>query len=182
MTQVFDDAGVVTPVTIIQAGPCFVTQVKDVENDGYTAVQLGFGEVSTKRLTKGQQGHLGVLKRTRKVVARTRASGRSPSARVSHEQRRRLSGWTSADGEQFTAGDKVDVIGKTKGRGFAGVVKRHGYAGGVRTTASLTAGAPRFHRLGHRNGSCSEGQVDGRVVWATRASDRPKSGSGPDRC
>ena len=66
MTQIFDDNGVVTPVTIIQAGPCFVTQVKDKNNDGYTAVQLGYGDVSPKRLTRGQQGHLGVLKGEKK--------------------------------------------------------------------------------------------------------------------
>ena len=62
MTQVFDETGVVTPVTIIQAGPCFVTQVKDEKNDGYSAVQLGYGDVSPKRLTKGEQGHLGIVK------------------------------------------------------------------------------------------------------------------------
>ena len=66
MTQVFDETGVVTPVTIIQAGPCFVTQVKDEKNDGYSAIQIGFGEVSAKRLTRGEQGHLGIVKGNKK--------------------------------------------------------------------------------------------------------------------
>jgi large subunit ribosomal protein L3 len=69
MTQVFDDQGVVTPVTIIQAGPCYVTQVKDDTNDGYTAVQVGFGDISDKRLTRGQKGHLGILKGDKKRQA-----------------------------------------------------------------------------------------------------------------
>ncbi len=134
MTQIFDESGVVTPVTIIQAGPCFVTQVKDEQTDGYGAVQLGYGEVSPKRLTKGQQGHLGVLKGEKK--GRRKGKG-IPAVRHLREFR------TSSAGEyqvgqqltvtQFTIGEKVDVVGKTKGRGFTGNVKRHGYAGGVKT-------------------------------------------------
>lgn len=134
MTQIFDDSGVVTPVTIIQAGPCFVTQVKDEQTDGYNAVQLGYGEVSPKRLTKGQQGHLGVLKGEKK--GRRKSKG-IPAVRHLREFR------TSSAGEyqvgqqltvaQFEIGEKVDVVGKTKGRGFTGNVKRHGYAGGVKT-------------------------------------------------
>jgi large subunit ribosomal protein L3 len=135
MTQIFDDTGVVTPVTIIQAGPCFVTQVKDVDNDGYSAVQLGYGEVSVKRLTKGQQGHLGVLKSDKK--GRRGKDKGIPAVRHLREFRTgSVSGYKVGQAltvEQFTVGDKVDVIGKTKGRGFAGVVKRHGFAGGVRT-------------------------------------------------
>ena len=135
MTQIFDDTGVVTPVTIIQAGPCFVTQVKDVDNDGNSAVQLGYGEVSVKRLTKGQQGHLGVLKGDKK--ARRGKDKGIPAVRHLREFRTgSVSGYKVGQAltvEQFTVGDKVDVIGKTKGRGFAGVVKRHGFAGGVRT-------------------------------------------------
>lgn len=134
MTQIFDESGVVTPVTIIQAGPCFVTQVKDEQTDGYSAVQLGYGEVSPKRLTKGQQGHLGVLKGEKK--GRRKSKG-IPAVRHLREFR------TSSAGEyqvgqqltvaQFEIGEKVDVVGKTKGRGFTGNVKRHGYAGGVKT-------------------------------------------------
>lgn len=65
MAQIFDESGAVTPVTIIEAGPCYVTQVKTEKTDGYTAVQIGFSEISEKRLTKGQQGHLGLLKKGR---------------------------------------------------------------------------------------------------------------------
>jgi large subunit ribosomal protein L3 len=135
MTQVFDDQGVVTPVTIIQAGPCYVTQVKDDTNDGYTAVQVGFGDISDKRLTRGQKGHLGILKGDKK--GKRSKNNDIPAVRHLREFRT-----AKADNykvgqqltvEQFEIGDKVDVIGKTKGRGFAGVVKRHGFAGGVKT-------------------------------------------------
>jgi large subunit ribosomal protein L3 len=134
MTQVFDETGVVTPVTIIQAGPCFVTQVKDEKTDGYNAVQLGYGEVSPKRLTKGQQGHLGVLKVEKKSSRKDRGI---PAVRHLREFRTNSIGdyqvGQQLTVEQFEIGEKVDVIGKTKGRGFAGNVKRHGYAGGIKT-------------------------------------------------
>ncbi len=136
MSQVFDETGAVTPVTIIQAGPCYVTQIKDKQNDGYTAVQLGFGDVSEKRLTRGQRGHLGVLKSSKKGEAKKEGKG-IPAVRHLREFR------TSSIDEyevgqqltvsQFEVGDKVDVTGKTKGHGFTGVVRRHGFAGGVRT-------------------------------------------------
>jgi large subunit ribosomal protein L3 len=135
MTQVFDDQGVVTPVTIIQAGPCYVTQVKDEANDGYTAVQVGFGDISDKRLTRGQKGHLGILKGDKKN-RRSQDKG-IPAVRHLREFRTGKSEEYQVGQqltvEQFEIGDKVDVVGKTKGRGFAGVVKRHGFAGGVKT-------------------------------------------------
>ncbi len=110
MTQVFDEAGVVTPVTIIQAGPCFVTQVKDEQTDGYSAVQLGYGEVSPKRLTKGQQGHLGVLKGEKK--GRRKGKG-IPAVRHLREFR------TSSAGE-YQVGQQLTVaqfeIGEKSGR------------------------------------------------------------------
>jgi large subunit ribosomal protein L3 len=123
MTQIFDDNGAAIPITVIEAGPCYVTQVRDVETDGYTAVQLGFGEIKPKRLTGGQLGH---LKRND-----------LPPLRYLREFR------TKKDAEinpgdpvsvtVFEKGDHVDVIGTSKGRGFAGVVKRHGFAGGPKT-------------------------------------------------
>ena len=123
MTQIFDDNGAAIPITVIEAGPCYVTQVRDVETDGYTAVQLGFGEVKPKRLTGGQLGH---LKRND-----------LPPLRYLREFR------TKNDAEinpgdpvsvtVFEVGDHVDVIGTSKGRGFAGVVKRHGFSGGPKT-------------------------------------------------
>ena len=136
MTQVFDETGVVTPVTIIQAGPCFVTQVKDEKNDGYSAIQLGFGEVSVKRLTRGEQGHLGIVKSNKKSGRRGGDKG-IPAVRHLREFRTSNSGDYTVGQQltvaQFEPGEKVDVIGKTKGRGFAGVVKRHKFAGGVKT-------------------------------------------------
>jgi large subunit ribosomal protein L3 len=123
MTQIFDDNGAAIPITVIEAGPCYVTQVRDVETNGYTAVQLGFGEVKPKRLTGGQLGH---LKRND-----------LPPLRYLREFR------TKKDAEinpgdpvsvtVFEVGDHVDVIGTSKGRGFAGVVKRHGFSGGPKT-------------------------------------------------
>lgn len=136
MTQVYDEAGIVRPVTIIQAGPCYVTQVKTEDSDGYNAIQVGFQEVKERRLSKGQRGHLGLLKTDKKHTQRKKNNG-VPSVR--HLREFRTS--TSADYEvgqqltveQFEAGERVDVVGTTKGRGFAGVVKRHGFAGGIRT-------------------------------------------------
>ena len=136
MTQVYDEAGEVKPVTIIQAGPCYVTQVKTEDSDGYNAIQVGFQEVKERRLTRGQRGHLGLLKTDKEYPQRKKNSG-IPALR--HLREFRTSG--SADFEvgqeltveQFEAGDRVDVVGTTKGRGFAGVVKRHGFAGGIKT-------------------------------------------------
>jgi large subunit ribosomal protein L3 len=119
MTQVFDAQGNVIPVTVIQAGPCYVTQVRNSERDGYTAVQLGFGETKPARLTKGQLGHL--------------QKQQLPALRVLREFR--LVGDADVDVEEgaeikvdvFTLGERVDVIGQSKGRGFQGGIKRHGF-------------------------------------------------------
>jgi large subunit ribosomal protein L3 len=136
MTQLFDESGVVTPVTIIQAGPCYVTQVKITETDGYNAVQVGFGDVKEKRLTGGQKGHLGLHKSNKKHPSRKTGDG-APALRYLREFRTKQAGSFEVGQEltveQFAEGDRVDVIGKTKGRGFAGVVKRHGFAGGIKT-------------------------------------------------
>ena len=135
MTQVFDESGVVTPVTVIQAGPCYVTQIKTTETDGYNAVQVGFGQTKEKRLSGGQKGHLGLLKSNKK---RSRKQGDGmPPLRHLREFRTKQVGTFEVGQEltveQFAEGDRIDVIGKTKGRGFAGVVKRHGFAGGIKT-------------------------------------------------
>lgn len=133
MAQVFDDSGVVTPVTIIQAGPCYVTQVKTEDSDGYTAVQLGFGEIKDNRLTKGQKGHLGLLKK-----GRGHKKGQNiPALRYLREFRAKdVAGHTVGQTltvDLFETGDRVDVTGKSKGKGFAGVVKRYGFGGGIKT-------------------------------------------------
>ncbi|GJM40049.1 MAG: 50S ribosomal protein L3 [Ardenticatenaceae bacterium] len=133
MAQVFDDSGVVTPVTIVEAGPCFVTQIKTEDTDGYTAVQLGFEEISEKRLSKGQKGHLGRLNK-----GRGRKKGQDiPALRFLREFRTKdvtdYSVGQALTVEQFEIGDRIDVTGKSKGKGFAGVVKRYGFGGGIKT-------------------------------------------------
>ncbi|MCA9934008.1 MAG: 50S ribosomal protein L3 [Ardenticatenaceae bacterium] len=136
MTQIFDEMGGVTPVTIVQAGPCFVAQVKTKESDGYEAIQIGFGEVKERRLTQGQKGHLGLLKTDKKHLRRKSSSG-IPAVRHLREFRTGNAAeyqvGQTLTVEQFEEGDRVDVTGKTKGRGFAGTVKRYGFGGGVRT-------------------------------------------------
>jgi large subunit ribosomal protein L3 len=123
MTQIFDETGAVVPVTLIEAGPCYVTQIRNSRTDGYTAVQLGFEEIKPRRLTGGQLGH---LKRND-----------LPPLRYLREFRFDLvDEVTEGDKltvELFAVGDKVDIIGTTKGKGFAGGVKRYGFGGGPRT-------------------------------------------------
>jgi large subunit ribosomal protein L3 len=136
MTQVFDESGIVTPVTIIQAGPCYVTQVKTVDSDGYDAVQVGFGDTKEKRLTGGQKGHLGLLKSNKKHPNRKTTDGLSAVRHLREFRTKEAAAYEVGQAltvEQFSEGDRVDVSGKTKGRGFAGVVKRHGFAGGIKT-------------------------------------------------
>jgi large subunit ribosomal protein L3 len=120
MTQIFDETGEVVPVTVIEAGPCYVTQIKTTERDGYEAVQLGF--VEAKRLNKPQRGHLpkGVpdLRHLREVAVEDIST---------YEVGQKI------DAGIFSVGDLVDVSGTSKGKGFAGVMKRHGFAGGPKT-------------------------------------------------
>lgn len=122
MTQIFDDNGTAIPVTIIEAGPCYVTQIRSVETEGYSAVQLGFGETKPKRLTGGQLGH---LKRNDLPPLRYLREFRIKDADVNEGDQLTV--------EMFEVGDHVDVTGTSKGRGFAGVVKRHGFRGGPKT-------------------------------------------------
>jgi len=136
MTQVFDENGVVTPVTIVQAGPCYVTQVKTQNTDGYSAIQVGFGEVSEKRLTSGQKGHLGLLKTDKKHPQRKKNKGIPALRHLSEFRTKNAADYKVGQVltvEQFAAGDHIDVTGKTKGRGFAGTIKRHGFGGGPKT-------------------------------------------------
>jgi large subunit ribosomal protein L3 len=123
MTQVFDDRGEVIPVTVIEAGPCFVTQVKTEERDGYTAVQMGFQEIKPKRLTGGELQHL--------------QKNQLPPLRYLREIR--VSDVQDYEAGQkitvgtFDEGELVDVTGTSKGRGFAGGIKRHGFHRGPKT-------------------------------------------------
>jgi large subunit ribosomal protein L3 len=122
MTQIFDNTGAAIPVTLIEAGPCYVTQVRTVENDHYSAVQLGFSEAKPKRLTGGQLGH---LKRND-----------LPPLKFLREFRTRDADYKEGDQitvDVFALGEYVDIIGTSKGKGFAGVVKRYHFAGGPKT-------------------------------------------------
>jgi large subunit ribosomal protein L3 len=136
MSQIFIEQGDVAPVTVLQAGPCYVTQVKTKGSDGYDAVQLGYATVKESKLSKAQLGHLGLLPADKKDRARKEDSG-VPAVRHLREFRSQKSGEHEVGQQltvaQFSVGDRVDVTGITKGRGFAGVVKRYGFGGGIKT-------------------------------------------------
>lgn len=117
MSQVFKDDGRVVPVTVVEAGPCVVTQVKTTKNDGYSAVQIGFGE--TKNNLKPQVGHLKGLPMVRE----------SSEVRLSEEEAQALTRGNVITTKVFSEGDTIKVSGTSKGRGFQGVVKRHGFSG-----------------------------------------------------
>ena len=116
MTQIFDEAGKVIPVTVIEAGPCVVTQKKTVEKDGYTAVQLGFEDVPERKLTKPELGHLKKAGVSPKKVLKEFALNNAETMNIGDEVK----------ADTFAAGDRVDVTGISKGKGYAGVIKRHG--------------------------------------------------------
>ena len=124
MTQVYDEKGVLIPVTVIQAGPCVVTAVKTVERDGYSAVQLGFGERKAKNVTKARIGHLakaGVSgEKLPSVLREIRLAGGDEAPAPG----------TTLKADTFEANEYLDVIGTTKGRGFQGVVRRYRFGGG----------------------------------------------------
>jgi large subunit ribosomal protein L3 len=139
MTQVFDDTRAI-PVTVIKAGPCFVAQVKTPERDGYAAVQLAFGEIRAKDVTKPDKGHFDkhAVEPTRHIVElRTDdASSYAPGQEIR--------------ADVFSAGERTDVVGVSKGKGFAGVMKRHGF-GGLRASH----GTERKHRAPGAIGACA---------------------------
>ncbi len=154
MTQVFGDDGSASPVTVLKAGPCVVVQRKTVERDGYEAVQIGLVEEKPARVTKPVAGHY------------KRAN--VPPTRVRREIPIDGSGETPTEGEQvlvslFTTGDQVDVVGKSRGRGFQGVVKRHGFRGGGATHGSM------FHRA---PGSIGQSSYPSRVLKGMRGPGR----------
>jgi large subunit ribosomal protein L3 len=140
MTQVWDENNKVVPVTVVQAGPCVVTQVRTPEIDGYSAVQMGFGAIKAKKVTKPAQGHFekaGVTPRRHLMELRT-----SDASQYTLGQ--------EITAEVFAAADVVDVIGITKGKGTAGVMKRHGFRG-----LGAGHGVHRKHRSPGSIGECS---------------------------
>jgi large subunit ribosomal protein L3 len=154
MTQVWDSENRVVPVTVIQAGPCVVTQVRTPENDGYSAVQIAFGAIDPRKVTKPQAGHFekaGVTPRRHVVEIRT-----ADAAEYSLGQ--------ELTAETFEAGALIDVTGTTRGHGFAGVMKRHGFHG-----LRASHGVQRKHRSPGSIGGCS---TPGRVFRGVRMAGR----------
>ncbi|MFU8773646.1 MAG: 50S ribosomal protein L3 [Anaerolineales bacterium] len=145
MTQIFDETGAAIPVTLIEAGPCYVTQVRSSQNDGYSAVQLGFEEVKPKRLTGGRLGH---LKRNNLPPLRYLREFRMKDPDVKE-------GDVIKVDDSFQVGERVDVIGTSKGKGFAGAVKRHGFAGGPKTHGQ----SDRWRAPGSRGATTTPGRV-----------------------
>ena len=144
MTQIFDEKGNVIPVTVIEAGPCVVAQVKTEETDGYNAVQLGFGDVKDKHINKPEAGHFAKAKLANKKHLREFRLDSIEGIKVGDEVK----------ADVFVAGEKVDVQGTSKGKGFQGVIKRHGQSRGPMGHGSM------YHR---RPGSMGSTSTPGRV-------------------
>ena len=140
MTQIFNDDGVLTPVTVLQAGPCVVTQVKTVENDGYSAVQVGFVDKREKLVAKPQKGAFDKAGVSYKRYVRELKLDDAESYEVKQEIK----------ADMFAAGDKVDATAISKGKGFQGAIKRHGQARGPMANGS------KNHRHAGSNGACSD--------------------------
>jgi large subunit ribosomal protein L3 len=144
MTQIFDETGAAVPVTLIEAGPCFVTQIRTVDANGYTAVQLGYDEVKPKRLTKGELGH---LKKNEMPPLRFLREFRAKNIQVKEGEQVTVS--------LFVPGDHVDVVGTSKGKGFQGGVKRYHFLGGPRTHGA----SDRERAPGSRGSTTTPGRV-----------------------
>lgn len=138
MTQIFTEEGIVVPVTVVEAGPNVVTQIKNVEKDGYSALQVGFGDAKEKSFNKPQKGHLAAAKVLKKHLKEFRMDS-VESFEVGQEIKADL----------FAAGDKIDVSGISKGKGFQGPIKRHGQSRGPESHGS------RYHRRPGSMGACS---------------------------
>lgn len=154
MTQVFDENNRMVPVTVVAAGPCVVTQVRSVAQDGYTAVQLGYGDVDPRRVNQPRRGHFaraGVPPRRHLAEVRT-----SDAADYTLGQ--------EVTAAVFTAGDLVDVTGTSKGKGTAGVMKRHNFRG-----LGAGHGTQRKHRAPGSIGACA---TPGRVFKGVRMAGR----------
>ena len=154
MTQVWDEDGNIVPVTVVQAGPCVVTQVRSQDVDGYDAVQIAYGAIDPRKVTKPLKGHFekaGVTPRRHLVELRTNDA-------AEYELGQEI------DASIFEAGQKVDVVGTTKGKGNAGVMRRHGFAG-----VSASHGQHRNHR---KPGSIGGASTPARVFKGMRMAGR----------
>lgn len=138
MTQIFTEHGEVIPVTVVEAGPVVVTQIKTTENDGYTAIQVGYQDAKEKSLNKPQKGHLAAANTLKKHLKEFRVDS--------------VEGYTVGQeikADLFAAGELIDVTGISKGKGFQGPIKRHGQSRGPETHGS------RYHRRPGSMGACS---------------------------
>ncbi len=153
MTQIFKEDGTLVPVTVIEAGPLFVVQKKTVEKDGYNAIQVGFGDVKEKRMTKPAKGHFDKANVAYRKFLR--------EFKVENPDEFEIGQEIKAD--VFSVGDMVDVTGSSKGKGTAGVIKRHGFGRGRETHGS------KFHRM---PGGMSAGTYPGRVFKGHRMMGR----------
>jgi len=154
MTQVWDDQNRVVPVTVVKAGPCVVTQVRTPENDGYSAVQIAFGAIDARKVTKPQAGHFA-------------KAGVTPRRHVAEIRTADATEYTLGQElgpDTFEVGQMVDVIGTTKGKGFAGVMKRHGFHG-----LRASHGVQRKHRSPGSIGGCA---TPGRVFRGMKMAGR----------
>ncbi|HVU74854.1 MAG TPA: 50S ribosomal protein L3 [Mycobacteriales bacterium] len=154
MSQVFDDNNRIVPVTVVAAGPCVVTQVKTAETDGYTAVQLAYGEIDPRKVNRPEKGHFG-------------RAGVPPRRHVVEIRTDDASEYTLGQeitAELFEAGQTVDVVGTSKGKGYAGVMKRHGFHG-----KPASHGVEKMHRSPGSIGACA---TPARVFKGTRMAGR----------
>ena len=154
MTQVFDEDNRVIPVTVVEAGPCVVTQIRTTETDGYNAIQIAFGEIDPRKVNKPQSGHF-------------KKAGVTPRRHVTEIRMDDVSGYEIGQEltvDIFEGGSFVDVTGTTKGHGYAGAMKRHGFAG---------QGAAHGNQASHRRvGSIGMSATPGRVFKGTRMAGR----------
>ena len=174
MTQVYADEGVIVPVTVLEAGPCVVTQVRTADHDGYDAVQVGFGDKARRLASRAERGHVASIGGRRQQVRQ--AAGQELPARAECEPQRFVREFRLPDGEHgHSVGDMlsvsllsdwgwVDVIAISKGRGYTGVMKRHNFSG-----QRASHGVKRVHRHG---GSIGQSADPARVVRGTRMAGR----------
>jgi large subunit ribosomal protein L3 len=154
MTQVFDANNKIVPVTVIEAGPCVVTQIRNLEKDGYKAVQLGFGAVDPRKVTKPEAGHFAKAGVTPRLEVAELRVGNTDSYSVGQELK----------ADVFAAGEIVDASGTSRGKGTAGVMKRHGFSG-----IGASHGVDKKHRM---SGSIGNRTTPGRVFKGKRMMGR----------
>jgi len=145
MTQIFDESGKVIPVTVVEAGPCVVTQKKTIETDGYEAVQLGFGDVKEDKLTKPEAGHL----------KKAGVSAKKYLKEFKLENAAELNVGDEVKADTFAAGDMIDVTGISKGHGYQGVIKRHG----AHRTDMTHGGGPVHRHAGSMGASSHQSRI-----------------------